>query len=136
MVKQGTMLRILSLDSLQQLNKLVPENFLQIRNLFQLLLVDSFSVLVFSVEDVLEKETQLGEDVVDSLRRAIKPIERVCLELRYVKECLKDTHLVGSVRNTVKVTQNSRTIVLDENYPDKVGQGWFRVETNTDDFKL
>jgi hypothetical protein len=80
----------------------LPEKFVDVRNLFQVLLAEAFFTLTQVKERALAMDA-LKAETRKELTTYELPFDLLCLTLKYTKECLADVHLLGKVKNQAKL---------------------------------
>ena len=89
------------LQSLRELNKLVPDEFRDVRNLFQILLAETFAALKGARDEALKIEG-LNSELVFAMESEALPFEPVSLTMQAAKRSLADTYLSGEIRTSVE----------------------------------
>ena len=83
------------------MNKLLPDEFTRIRNLFQLLLAETIYSLMSAKENALQT-TELNAEARKGIESKVLPFESLYMTMKYTKPCLSDKYLLGYVKNKVK----------------------------------
>ena len=105
MVKTGLWQEIVSLESLAQLNKLLPNEVTNIRNLFQFIFVQ----ILVSLADVREKSVEL---LTEDTRRATDslPFWIISFQMKQIKASLDDIYLQG---NSIESQNKAKKFIAD-----------------------
>ena len=78
LAESGVLQRILELNSIREVNRLLPEEILNVRNLFQLLLAQTFTVLK-NARDKALADQELSPEPRKELEETILPFEKACM---------------------------------------------------------
>ena len=80
------------------MNKLLPDDFMRIRNLFQLLLAETIYSLMSAKENAL-KITELNNEARKGIESLVLPFEDLYMTMKQTKQCLSDKYLLGYIKN-------------------------------------
>ena len=68
LIESGSWSKIMDLQSLKEMNKLLPDEFLKIRNLFQQLLAETLYILICAKEKAITSQNvELNEETLNAM---------------------------------------------------------------------
>ena len=101
MAESGVLCEIVKLQSFAELEKLLPEEYGNVRNLLQIVLAETYYKLFETKEKALS-ESDLNADTRTQIKDVVCSYEKLYLTMQYTKKCLSDTYLTGAVKNFVQ----------------------------------
>lgn len=123
-VQSGAWTGLVKLESVKQLNMLLPYEFVNLRNLFQYILTEIFYSMSKIKYSLLEDpETPQESKNLVTIQKL--PFEVLTLKMRHCKESLADRHLLGKIRTKI----NTDGIVASHHLDSlpRNSQGWRKI---------
>ena len=113
------------MNSFRELTKLLPDDLTHIRNALQMLLAETYTLLLEARNDKV-KISGLSEEMKQEIDQVVLLYDPLGLSMSYVKTSVSDRFLTGHNRNKVRQTKKKRIIILDGLYEKE--NGWFKIK--------